>query len=197
MVREGETDLNARGIEVQDADLGANVTQDPELDAVVEGSVSDQIGGVGLKQLTRSTEMVATTCRTVCASWKNPGTEALPNGIPRYMTVNLDSPYLIPTLLGFTAEKSMRMLREREADVGFWLGSAVAAAAGVGLGELMPMYWTPTCWRSNCGFLGLTARTMTSTTARTRRARNEKSRKRQQQQPLKEAELEEEDDVVG
>lgn len=51
MVREGETDLNARGIEVQDADLGANVTQDPELDAVVERSVSDQIGGVGLKQI--------------------------------------------------------------------------------------------------------------------------------------------------
>ncbi|TQD84101.1 hypothetical protein C1H46_030341 [Malus baccata] len=71
-----------------------------------------------------------------------------------------------------------------------FFGSAVA----VGLGELMPMYWTPTCWRSNCGFFGLTARMMT----RTRRARKEKSKKRQQQQPLKEAEEEEEyDDLVG
>lgn len=69
------------------------------------------------------------------------------------------------------------MLRERE--------------AVVGLGLVMPMYWTPTCWRSNWGFFGLRARTTTRTMARTKRARKEKRRKRQQQQPLKVAEEEE------
>lgn len=88
------------------------------------------------------------------------------------------------------------MLSEREAVVvGFGLGSVVVVIAEVGLGAVMPMYCTPTCWRSNWGFLGLTARIMTSTMARTKRARKEKRRKRQQQQPRKEAE--DEDDVVG
>lgn len=74
----------------------------------------------------------------------------------------------------------MRMLRETEAD---------EVAEGMGL-DVMPTYCTPTCWRSNWGFLGLTARTMTSMIARISRAMKEKRRKRQQQQPLKEAEEE-------
>lgn len=116
------------------------------------------------------------------------------------MTVNLDSPYLMPTLLGLTAVNSMWMVRESEAVVGVGPVTVVVVVVGsraVGLGVEMPMYWTPTCWRSNWGFLGLTARMMMRTMARMRRARKEKRRKRQQQQPLKEAEEEEEDRVVG
>lgn len=110
------------------------------------------------------------------------------------MTVNLDSPYLIPTLLGFTAVKSIRMLSDRDAEeVGVVVPGLVAGVEGLGV---MPMYWTPTCWRSKEGFLGLTARMMTKTTARIKRAKKEKRRKRQQQQPLKEA-LEEDDDEYG
>ncbi|PON60248.1 hypothetical protein PanWU01x14_154200, partial [Parasponia andersonii] len=45
------TDLNARGIEVQDADLGTNITKDSELDPVIERSVLDQIDGVGLEKV--------------------------------------------------------------------------------------------------------------------------------------------------
>ncbi|PON83869.1 hypothetical protein TorRG33x02_203090, partial [Trema orientale] len=45
------TDLNSRGIEVQDADLGANITEDSELDPVIERSVLDQIDGVGLEKV--------------------------------------------------------------------------------------------------------------------------------------------------
>lgn len=63
--------------------------------------------------------------------------------------------------------------------------------------ELIPMYWTPTCWRSNSGFLGFTARTITRITASTRRARKEKSRKRQQQQPRMEADEEEEEEEAA
>lgn len=95
--------------------------------------------------------------------------------------------------------KSILMVRESDAVWGgggggekpFAAGSVVAMA--VGLVEEIPMYWTPTCWRSNWGFLGLRARMMTRTTARIRRAMKEKRRKRQQQQPLKEAEDEEEE----
>ena len=90
------------------------------------------------------------------------------------------------------------MLKDKEAEVVGLLGSVAVAELEVGV--VMPMYWTPTCWRSKEGFLGLTARMMTRTTARIRRARKEKRRKRQQQQPLKEAEEEdedEEDDDVG
>ena len=43
--------LNSRRIEVDDADLGSNVSQDSQVDSVVEGGVSDQIGGVRLKQI--------------------------------------------------------------------------------------------------------------------------------------------------
>lgn len=114
------------------------------------------------------------------------------------MTVNLDSPYLMPTLFGLAAVKSRWIVRESEADVAAIVVAAavvVGSTEEVGLGVEMPMYWTPTCCRSNWGFLGLTARKMIKTTARIRRAMNEKRRKRQQQQPLKEAE--EEDDVVG
>lgn len=82
------------------------------------------------------------------------------------------------------------MFRDTEADDG-----SVAVVEG-GFGD-MPTYWTPTCWRSNWGFLGLTARTMTRTTAKMRRARKEKRRKRQQQQPLREAEEEEEEEYGG
>lgn len=91
------------------------------------------------------------------------------------------------------------MLSDNEAVVvgfGFGFGPADVVIGELGLGAVMPMYCTPTCWRSNWGFLGLTARIMTRTTARTRRARKEKRRKRQQQQPLNEAE-DEEDDAVG
>lgn len=109
------------------------------------------------------------------------------------MTVNLDSPYLMPTLFGLAAVKRRWMVRESEADVAAMV--VLGSTEEVGLGVEMPMYWTPTCWRSNWGFLGLTARKTIKTTARIRRAMNEKRRKRQQQQPLKEAE--EEDDVVG
>jgi len=86
----------------------------------------------------------------------------------------------------------MLMVKEREAEVGV----VVLVGSGAdGLGADMPMYWTPTCWRSNWGFLGLTASIMTRKTARIRRATREKRRKRQQQQPLKEGE-EDDDDVV-
>ena len=89
------------------------------------------------------------------------------------------------------------MLKDKEAEVVGLLGSVVTAAESE-VGVVMPMYWTPTCWRSKEGFLGFTARMMTRTMARIRRARKENRRKRQQQQPLKEAEDEdEEDDVVG
>lgn len=76
------------------------------------------------------------------------------------------------------------------------VGSVVVMAVGE-VEEEIPMYWTPTCWRSNWGFLGLRARMMTRTTARIRRAMKEKRRKRQQQQPLKEAEEDEEDEEWG
>lgn len=69
------------------------------------------------------------------------------------------------------------------------------APAGVGDGEI-PTYWTATCWRSNWGFLGLTARTTTRMTARTMRTMREKRRKRQQQHPLKREE-DEEDEYNG
>ena len=85
------------------------------------------------------------------------------------------------------------MVKEREAVAGVVVVAVVGSMEAVGLGVVMPIYWTPTCWRSNWGFLGLTARIMTRKTARTRRARKEKRRKRQQQHPLKEAE---EDGVV-
>jgi hypothetical protein len=108
------------------------------------------------------------------------------------MTVKLDSPYLIPTLFGLTAVNSMLMVKEREAEAGVVV--LVGSREADGLGADMPMYWTPTCWRSNWGFLGLTASIMTRKTARIRRARREKRRTRQQQQPLKEGE--DDDDVV-
>lgn len=114
------------------------------------------------------------------------------------MTVNRDSPYLIPTLLGLAAVNSKWMVRERDADVGEEEEDSVAGSmedGEVGLGVVMPMYCTVTCWRSKWGFLGFTARMMIRTTARTTRARKEKSKKRQQQQPRKEAE--EEDDRAG
>lgn len=76
------------------------------------------------------------------------------------------------------------MVRETEAEVG---------VEGLGV---MPTYWTPTCWRSNWGFLGLRARTMTRMTARMRRARKENRRKRQQQQPLNEAEDDDDEEVL-
>lgn len=82
----------------------------------------------------------------------------------------------------------MRMARDIEAE----LGELTVAEGGFAAERLM--YWTPTCWRLNSGFLGLTARKMTRTTAMTRRARKEKRRKRQQQQPLIEAEEEEEEE---
>lgn len=115
------------------------------------------------------------------------------------MTVNLDSLYLIPTLLGLTAVNSMWIVKESEAVVA---PVVMVVVPMVGSSELrleagMPMYWTPTCWRSNSGFLGLTVRIMIRKIARIRRARKEKRRKRQQQQqqPFKEADLE--DDDVG
>lgn len=86
------------------------------------------------------------------------------------------------------------MERETEAEevgVGVVRVGSVEAVVEGGLG-VMPTYWTATCWRSNWGFLGLTARTTTRTTARQRRRRKEKRRKSQQQQPFKEAEEEEE-----
>lgn len=88
--------------------------------------------------------------------------------------------------------KSMWMVKDKEAVVGVVVTAAAAPSKAEGLDVEMPMYCTPTCWRSNWGFLGLTARTIMRTTARTRRAKKEKRRKRQQQQPLKEAEEEEE-----
>lgn len=106
------------------------------------------------------------------------------------MTVNLDSPYFIPTLFSFVAVKLIPILKDNDADVEIVVvGTAnPASAAVVELGEERPRYWTVTSWRSNWGFLGLTARTMTRTTARARRARKARKRKRQQQHPLKEAE---------
>lgn len=90
--------------------------------------------------------------------------------------------------------KSKWIVRESEAEVEM----VVVGSKEAGLGVEMPMYWTPTCWRSNWGFLGFTARKMIKKTARITSAMKEKRRKRQQQQPLKEAEEdEEEDDVVG
>lgn len=66
------------------------------------------------------------------------------------------------------------------------LRDTVAESEREGFG-VMPTYCTPTFWRSNWGFLGLTASTMTRTTARINRAMKEKRRKRQQQQPLNDA----------
>ena len=105
--------------------------------------------------------------------------------------MNLHSPYLIPTLLGFTAVKRSRMVREREAAEADVASAAEVATVGpMEVAGLMPMYWTATCWRSKWGFLGLRARRMRRRAARRRRARKERRRKRQQQQPLKEAEEE-------
>lgn len=84
------------------------------------------------------------------------------------------------------------MDKETEAeDVGVAMVGSVMVVVEGGLG-VMPTYWTATCWRSNWGFLGLTARKMTRMMARVRRRRKEKRRKSQQQQPFKEAEEEEE-----
>lgn len=55
------------------------------------------------------------------------------------------------------------------------------------------MYCTDTCWRLKCGFLGLTARTMTRTTMRETSKRKESKRSKQQQQPRIDAD--EDDDV--
>lgn len=43
--------LNARRIEVDDADLGGDVAEDAEVDAVVEGGVAEEVGGVGLEEI--------------------------------------------------------------------------------------------------------------------------------------------------
>lgn len=43
--------LNPGGIEGEDADLSGDIAENSELDAVVQGSVTDQIGGVGLEQI--------------------------------------------------------------------------------------------------------------------------------------------------
>lgn len=63
----------------------------------------------------------------------------MPNGIPRYITVNLESPYLIPTLFGFTAVNSNRILRDKDAEV-----VAVVAASEEDnekrFGAVIPMY---------------------------------------------------------
>lgn len=89
--------------------------------------------------------------------------------------------------------KSKWIIRDKEAVVGaVRVVAAAVPSNAVGLGEERLMYWTPTCWRSNWGFLGLTARMMIRAIARAKRRRKEKRRKRQQQQPLKEA-LEEEE----
>lgn len=45
------TDLNAGGIELQYADPGANFAQNPQLHTIVQRRVSDQIGGVCLKEI--------------------------------------------------------------------------------------------------------------------------------------------------
>lgn len=111
--------------------------------------------------------------------------------------MNFDWPYLIPTLFGFTAVNSNRMLSDSDAEVS--VAAVVVAVSAEDrekrFGAVIPMYCTPTRWRSNWGFLGLTARTTTRTIARTRRAMKEKRRQRQQQQPRKEADEEEEDAV--
>lgn len=88
------------------------------------------------------------------------------------------------------------MVKEREAVAGVVVVvvAVVGSMEAVGLDAVMPIYWTPTCWRSNWGFLGLTARIMTRKTARIRRARKEKRRKRQQQHPLKEADEDDADE---
>ena len=56
--------------------------------------------------------------------------------------MNLDSPYLIPTLLGFTAEKSILMLSDNEAvcGEGGLDGSVEGVAVGLGGEAEMPMY---------------------------------------------------------
>lgn len=61
----------------------------------------------------------------------------------------------------------------------------------------IPMYCTPTCWRSNCGFFGLTARRITSTIASTSSARNDNRRNKQQQHPFNDADDDERDGVLG
>ena len=72
---------------------------------------------------------------------------------------------------------------------------AVVGSKTLGLGlskEVIPMFITATCCRSNCGFFGFTASITISTIASTRSARKAKRRKRQQQHPLREADEEEE-----
>lgn len=81
----------------------------------------------------------------------------------------------------------MRIVKEREAVVG-------SMTLGLGLsGDVIPMFITATCCRSNCGFFGFTASNTIRTTARTTRARKAKRRKRQQQHPLRDADEEEEE----
>ncbi|KAL6176351.1 hypothetical protein ACLB2K_052985 [Fragaria x ananassa] len=42
--------MNARRVDVQDTYLDGDITQDLELDLIVEGRVTNEIGGVGLNE---------------------------------------------------------------------------------------------------------------------------------------------------
>lgn len=83
------------------------------------------------------------------------------------------------------------MAREIEADWD-WEEMDVVGSIEETVDGVIPTYETATCWRSNWGFFGLTARMITSTIAIASSAKKEKRRKRQQQQPLNEADF---DDV--
>ncbi|GJR93943.1 hypothetical protein Tco_0266117 [Tanacetum coccineum] len=111
--------------------------------------------------------------------------------MPRYIILNVESWYLMPTLLSFLAVNNIRIARDKDADS----GEVISIVCEVGfVVEARLIYCTPTCCKLNSGFLGLTARKTTRTTATTTSARNEKRRNKQQQQPLIEAEGDEVDE---